>query len=134
VETDLRRRVFSILVEILENVAKYNPGKEAEAEHGLPVVMIQSEDDIYTIMTGNLISSGNVKNLQRKIEEINRSDRSGLIEMMADSLVHQNIQDDTTGNMGLIEMARKSRNKLQYNFEQVNEAYSYYVLKIIVRG
>lgn len=134
VETDLRRRVFSILIEILENVAKYNPGKESEAEFGLPVVMIQSEDDVYTITTGNLIATENVRNLKDKIEDINRSDRSGLIEMMADSLVHQDIHDDTTGNMGLIEMARKSRNKLQYHFEQVNDSYSYYVLKIIVRG
>ena len=30
IESNLRRRVFSILVEILENVAKYSPGKEAE--------------------------------------------------------------------------------------------------------
>jgi len=134
VETDLRRRVFSILIEILENVAKYNPGKEAEAKFGLPVVMIQSEDDIYTITTGNLIATGNIKNLKDKIEDINSSDRSGLIEMMADSLVHQDIHDDTTGNMGLIEMARKSRNKLQYQFEQVNDSFSYYVLKIIVKS
>ncbi len=134
VETDLRRRIFSILIEILENVAKYNPGKEAEAEFGLPLVIIQSEDDIYTITTGNLIASGNVNTLREKIEDINRSDRSGLIEMMADSLVHQNIHSDTTGNMGLIEMARKSRNKLQYHFGKVNDSYYYYVLKIMVRA
>jgi hypothetical protein len=54
--------------------------------------------------------------------------------MMADSLVHQNIHDDTTGNMGLIEMARKSRNKLQYHFGKVNDSYYYYALKIIVRA
>ncbi len=133
VETDLRRRVFSILIELLENVAKYNPGKEAEAEFGLPVVMICSDENMYTITSGNLIAAGNVKNLRDKIEDINNSDRRGLVEMMADSLVHQNIHDDTTGNMGLLEMARKSRNKLQYLFEKVNDSYSYYVLEIMVR-
>ena len=30
IDSALRRRVFNILIEILENVSKYNPGKEAE--------------------------------------------------------------------------------------------------------
>ena len=49
IESNLRKRVFSILVEILENVAKYSPGREAEEQFGMPVAMIRLEDkDILT--------------------------------------------------------------------------------------
>ena len=51
----LRKRVFSILVEILENVAKYSPGREAEEQFGMPVAMIRLADRDYSLTTGNLI-------------------------------------------------------------------------------
>jgi len=34
--------------------------------------------------------------------------------------------------MGLIDIARKSGHKLDYQFEQVNPDYSYYVLSVLV--
>ena len=43
IESNLRRRVFSILVELLDNVAKYSPGKMAEGQFGMPVAMIRVE-------------------------------------------------------------------------------------------
>ena len=36
IESNLRKRVFSILVEILENVAKYSPGRKPEEQGRLP--------------------------------------------------------------------------------------------------
>ena len=66
IELNLRRRVFSILVEILENVAKYSPGKEPEEKFGMPVAMIRLEDDVYSLTTGNLILNENVEHLQRE--------------------------------------------------------------------
>jgi len=132
VEADLRRRVFSILIEILDNVARYNPGKESEEKFGLPLVMVQAQGNSYTLTTGNLILNSHVGDLKEKLEEINMSDRDGLKELLANSLMRQNIQIESTGNMGLIEMARKSRSKLRYQFEVVNDSYSYYILEINV--
>ena len=50
IESNLRKRVFSILVEILENVAKYSPGKEAEEKFGMPVAMIRLVRIEYTLL------------------------------------------------------------------------------------
>ena len=35
---------------------------------------------------------------------------------------------------GLIDMARKSGSKLEYEFETVNQTYSYYMLTVKVEG
>jgi hypothetical protein len=42
------------------------------------------------------------------------------------------METDSTGNMGLIEMARKSGSKLDYQFGEVNELYSYFMLTVKV--
>jgi hypothetical protein len=134
IELNLRRRIFSVLVEILENVAKYSPGREPEEKFGMPIAMIRLEDDVYTLTTGNLILNENVEDLKGKLDIINKFDKVGLKELFRKSLSGQTISSNSTGNMGLIDMARKSGSKLVYQFEQINELYSYYVLTVKVEG
>jgi hypothetical protein len=132
VESNLRKRIFSILVEILENVSKYSPGKEAEKKYGMPVAIIGMEDTVYTLTTGNLILNSNVEHLKQKIDIINKYDKIGLKELFRTSLSGQSINTDSTGNMGLIDMARKSGSKLEYQFDKLNDLYSYYILTVKV--
>jgi hypothetical protein len=132
VELKLRRRVFSILVELLENVAKYSPGKEAENQFGMPVALIKLTGRTYSITTGNLILNSQIHHLKEKIDIINKYDKAGLKEFFIKSLSGQTINSDSTGNMGLIDMARKSGSKLEYQFEKVNELYSYYIVTVNV--
>ncbi len=132
IESNLRKRVFSILVEILENVAKYSPGREAEEKYGMPVAMIRLEDKVYSLTTGNLILNERVDHLKDKLDTINKYDKVGLKELFRKSLSGQTIESDSTGNMGLIDMARKSGSKLVYQFEQLNDQYSYYTLTVKV--
>lgn len=134
IELTLRRRIFSVLVEILENVAKYSPGRKPEEQFGMPVAMIELRGDEYTLTTGNLILNNKVEDLKGKLDTINEYDKVGLKELFRKSLSGQTITSNSTGNMGLIDMARKSGSKLVYQFEQLNELYSYYVLKVKVEG
>lgn len=131
-ELNIRKRVFSILVEILENIEKYATSRRAEVEFGMPVVMISLEGKVYSLTTGNLILNTRVLQLKEKIETINNYDKSGLKEFFRKSLSKQTLKSDSTGNMGLIYMARKSGSKLVYKFEKVNETYSYFTLTVNV--
>jgi hypothetical protein len=132
IESNLKRRVFSILVELLDNVSKYSPGKQAEKEFGMPVVIISFNDKAYSLTTGNLILNSQVDHLKKKIDIINRYDKAGLKAFFINSLSGQTIDTDSTGNMGLIDMARKSGSRLEYKFEKVNKLYSYYLITVKV--
>lgn len=132
VDSTLRRRVFSILVETLENVAKYSPGLESEEKYGMPVAMIRLNNGIYSLTTGNLIANEKVASLKEKLDTINNLDKEGVKELFRKALIEQSIDTESTGNMGLIEMARKSGNKLQYQFDHLNEQYAYFMLTIMV--
>ena len=129
---NIRRRVFSILVELLDNVAKYSPGKEAEGRFGMPVAIIKVAGKSYSITTGNLILNSRVSQLKEKIDIINRYDKAGLRDFFIKSLSGQTIKSDSTGNMGLIDMARKSGSRLHYQFEKINELYSYYIVTVAI--
>lgn len=133
IDTSLRKRVFSIMAEALENVSKYNPGQETETKYGMPVVILRFRDNRFLLTTGNLVGSGNVVSLKEKLDMVNSLDKTGLRDMFYRSLSKQTIETDSTENMGLLAIARKSGSKLEYKFEKVNDGYSYYVLTVAVQ-
>ncbi len=132
VEARLRRRVFGILVEILENVAKYGAGREPEEQFGMPVALVRLDGDIFSLTTGNLILNKSIKELKEKLDLINRTPKSELNDLYKDSLFNQTFDTDSTINMGLIEMARKSGSRLNYYFEEISDLYSYFVITVKV--
>jgi hypothetical protein len=128
----MRKRVFSVLVEILDNVARYSPGKEAEEQFGMPLAMIRLAGNGYSLTTGNLILNSDVENLRELIDQINNQDKPGLNDLLKKTLSDQTMDTESTINMGLIEMAKKSGTKLRYEFEGINDLYSYYTLTVEV--
>jgi hypothetical protein len=119
-------------VEILENVAKYSPGKEPELKYGMPVAMIKMEGDAFFLTTGNLIRNDHIEALKAKLKLVNSYDRAELKELYREILSKQSSSSDNTGAMGLIDIARKSGNKLRYAFDKVNDEYSYYLLRVVI--
>ena len=119
-------------MEILENVSKYNPGREPGEEFGLPIALIGLENEKFLLSTGNLVLNSGINDLMSKLDMINESTQSGLKELFLKSLADQTIDTDSTGNMGFIDIARKSGSRLEYGFETVNDLYSYYTLTVKV--
>ncbi len=133
-EQNLHKRVFTILIELLQNVAQYSPGLDAEKKYGMPVAMIRNTPGSYIISSGNLVRNSEVVYLKTKLNLVNAFDEDGLKKLLHTALEGQNMSQESTGYMGLLEMARRSGCKLEYKFEEVNKDYSYYVLTVKVRS
>ncbi len=128
IEQSLRRRVFSILVEMIENVAKYSPGREDEEKFGMPVALLRYKHGRYHISTGNLIKNNRIGVLKEKMDVIKGLDNGELRDYFRRSLSVQTSETESTGNMGLIDMAWKSGNKLYYQLWPVSDIYSYFTI------
>jgi hypothetical protein len=133
VEHNLHKRVFAALIELLQNVAQHSPGFMPEQQYGIPVAMIRKTQKSYIITSGNLIRKGDIDQLKKKLDMVNRCDEEGLKGLLRTALAGQDMKQVSTGYMGLLEMARRSGNKLDYKFEEVNDEYSYYILTVRVK-
>ena len=98
----------------------------------MPVAIIRLKGKVYSLTTGNLILNTKVDQLKEKLDTVNKHDKIGLKELFRKSLSGQTINSESTGNMGLIDMAKKSGSKLVYQFEKLNDLYSYYTLRVKV--
>jgi len=134
IEDNLQKRVFTVMIELLQNVAENSPGIKAEEEFGMPVAMIKAYDDCFVITSGNLIRKSDIEVLEKKLDLINLHDEEGLKELLRIGLKEQDMSIKSTGYLGLLEMARHSGKRLKYSFQDVNDDYSYYVITVEVRS
>ncbi|MDY0098753.1 MAG: SiaB family protein kinase [Bacteroidales bacterium] len=134
-EPRLRKRVYNVLVESLQNL--YHHGdkvpegfKDQSEKYG--ILSVNKVDSGYKILTGNFIRSDNVEKLEEKIKRINRSSQDEIKELYKFILNHQRISAKGGGGLGLVDIARKTGNKLDYTFKKFDETCSFFYLNISV--
>jgi hypothetical protein len=93
---------------------------------------VSRHDDTYKITTGNFISREKVDILRTKIDKINSMGRDELKDMYKFILNHQRLSEKGGGGLGLVDIARKTGNKLEYTFEKYNDNYYFFNLDAFV--
>jgi len=124
----LKRKVYNVMVEGLQNITKHQADIDQSVENNFGVFVLKKENFKYFITTGNLIENENIPQLTKQIEYVNKLDEEGLKAFHRQVLVEGKISSKGGAGLGLIDMARKSGNRLLYAFEKVDDLYSYFYL------
>ena len=126
----VRKRVFSIMVECLQNITRHQTveGEEFNDSSIPGIFMIQRKDDGYFITSGNVVPNIATPKLRSQLEKINSLQQDQLKDYYKQILEDGSISDRGGAGLGLIEMARKSGNKLTFDFAKVNDDISYFYL------
>jgi hypothetical protein len=131
-----RKKVYNVLVESLQNLYHHVdsvPGDfEDQTSKKFGILSINKIKDGYKIITGNFIRSADVNDLEEKIKRINRSSHEEITELYKFILNHQRISSKGGGGLGLVDIARKTGNKLEYEFKEYDEQNSFFYLNIMV--
>lgn len=131
------RKVYNILVETLQNLF-HHTDKYAESYVGddLKVTSVSfylaREEDEYHIGTANFIALENVEKLRNKLDKINDLDKDALRSYYKEVLDNGEYSVNGGGGLGMIDIARKSGNKLEYSFQDVNQDMGIFTFKIKV--
>jgi hypothetical protein len=131
-----KKKVFNVLVECLQNLYHHiEDGAEAERniekiEAKSALFMIAKKDEQFVISTGNYIDWDNARELEKRLQEINGMDKDALKKYYQNVLNNGAVSDKGTAGLGMIDIARKSGNKLEFQFLQVNDALCFFCLNI----
>ncbi len=132
----LRKKVYNVLVESLQNLYHHVdrvPGDfEDQASERYGLLVIKKVEGGYRIITGNFVQAENIEKLEEKIKRINRSTHEEIKELYKFILNHQRISAKGGGGLGLVDIARKTGNKLEYEFVEYNDKFSFFYLDILV--
>jgi len=81
-------------------------------------------------MAGNPVQKSNVEKLTRTLERVNGLDKEGLKELYKDIIKNTTISEKGGAGLGFVDMARKSGEKLEYQFPEMNANYTFFCLRV----
>ena len=128
----IKRKVFNVLVECLQNVVKHGEMIENPSADQVPSLMIGREEDHYAIVSGNAIPTESVRKLKSRIDKINTLDKEGLKDLYKKIMRDNTVSEKGGAGLGLIDMARKSGGQLSYDFSVIDNEFSYFSLKTTI--
>jgi hypothetical protein len=135
-EPKLRKKVYNVLVECLQNLYHHNDGnlKDDEVINQRTALFLIGRNDhsTYKIITGNYILNSNVPAFKERLEKINQLSKAELKEYYLETLKNDEFSGKGGGGLGMIDIARKSGQKIDFSFHEVDETFSFFSLMINV--
>ena len=127
--TLVRTRVFSIMVECMQNIRKYAAMNTGGSDQKPGIILVSMKDGNYSIRTGNLVENNNVPALKERLEKIQSLNKEGLKVLHKAVLSETSLSEKSGAGLGLISIARKS-DSMSHQFRQLNNSVSFYSLEI----
>lgn len=132
-KSKLKKKVFNILVEVLQNI--YHHFDELDTTHQeyySVLFLLTKEGTDYSIVTGNHVLADKVGELKKKIDDINAMSQEELKAVYRKRLDDGDISEKGGAGLGIIDIVRKSGDKIKYNFNDVNKDYSFFSIQVKV--
>jgi len=132
-----KKKVYHVLVECLQNlyhhVDEIAVVDDSTNQVRTAIFMIGKDDINYNIMTGNYILSENTIALTEKMDRVNSMTVDELKVLYKEILNNDQYSEKGGGGLGLVDMARKTGQKLGYNFKKIDDRYSFFSLDIKIK-
>ena len=105
------------MVEVFQNIVRYKKENKQKYE----IFSLRSIDDHLHIFSSNVVDLSSYSILKDKLKDINEKDPDDLKKLYLEILKAGVFGEKGGAGLGLLQMARRSSNPIQYNFSPVNE-------------
>lgn len=126
-----QKKVFHVMVECLQNISKHADALEDDTSStgsGRGIFIVMKDQEEYVVTTGNVISNEKVPELKKLLSNINNMDKEGLKDLYKTQIREGRISEKGGAGLGFIDIARKTGNPLNFNFLEINDNFSFFVL------
>jgi hypothetical protein len=132
-DSGIKRKVFNVMVESLQNIVKHSSEQGLQAGSLISksaIFMISKDDKRYCVMTGNPIPKTKVEKLTKNLNDLNAKDKEGLKELYKDIIKNTQISEKGGAGLGFVDMARKSGEKIEFTFNEMDPDYDFFCMKV----
>lgn len=129
-EKSTRKVVYHALVETLQNMNKHSDELSDDGNIGKGLFFIGKKEDIYYIITSNRITAGKKESMIKAIQQVNNASKEELKNMYKEQLVKGKLSEKGGAGLGLIDIARKTGEKIEYQFLPLEDDNWFFIFKI----
>ena len=130
----MSNKVSFLMAECFQNIVRHGESIEGKADIKTGLFITRHVGNSYYITSANLIDNSNIEYLKTKLEQINQLDKDQLKHLYMDILENEGLSSKGGAGLGLVEMARKSGQKLEFFFAPIDEHFSHFYLQIRMKA
>jgi sucrose-6-phosphate hydrolase SacC (GH32 family) len=131
-KSTIRKKVFRILVETIQNAYHHLDSPYSEKEFTPVRFKLEKDSTNYKVITGNPVKNQKIGALKSAIDRFNSMSISEL-KQYYQSRLREGYESPSQGaGLGFVDIIRKSGKKISYTFKPVNKDYSYFSLQVEV--
>ena len=132
VQASVKKKVFNVMVECLQNICKHSDKNVMFDTKSMFIIANKKED--YVITTGNPVKKDKINGLTESLNRINELDQIKMKEVFKSLLKEVKGTDKSISGLGLIDIARKSRGKINFKFKELDDNFSFFILQIKINN
>ncbi len=129
-QTIVKKRVYFIMVECLQNITRHQEIPEDPDFDQSALFILKRKQLSYSITSANLVYDSSVEPLRQKLVKVNSMDADQLKDYAREVLSNGTFSSKGGAGLGLIEMARKSGSKFQYEFIPTKYGFSMFYMTL----
>ncbi len=133
-ERSVQRRVYHVMVETLQNMNKHSDDLKDEASVGGGMFIIGKKNDVYYVITSNKVMREHKENLEMALNTVNNATLDELKDMYKKQIKEGRISEKGGAGLGLIDIARKTEEPLEYQFLQLDQDSFFFILKVEINA
>lgn len=131
------KKLFSIFIEMAQNIAIYSAERvylnDRHGDVGAGIIVVTEEKKNYNITSGNLVKKTSIPKIIEQCQKINRMNKEELRQFYKAQIKSSRRRGKRGAGVGLIDIARKSGNKIQYSVTPVEGLNSFLVLAVKIK-
>jgi len=136
IESKKKKRIFNVLVECFQNlyhhIELFEDQETPEKHRKSALVIVKNDEGKFTVTTGNFVNRERISELERRLTMVNALDTKELRNLYRLKLDKDERSEKGTAGLGLIDIARKSGNKLEFDIIDVDEVTGFFCLNVII--
>ncbi len=131
----LRNKLSFLMIESFQNIARYaDSEKEPEPDETSEFFMTRNVGNAFFIISANLIDNEKIPMVKDRLEKVNTLDKKELNQFYREVLTNKQLNQKGGAGLGFIEMVRKTKDKLPFDFVKVNDEKSIFFMQIQLRN
>lgn len=134
---EMRNKVSFVIVECFQNIIRHGNDSQVKTNRTVSfpgLFSTRNTQECIYIASANLIENDHVPSLKEKLEKLNNLDKEQIKALYMEILSSGKLSKKGGAGLGLVEMARKTENPLEYNFENENDKLSLFYLMLKMQG
>jgi hypothetical protein len=126
------KRIYAILVECLENIAKHSVKNFTGDIKMQPSILVRKLNDKIVIKASNPVGIDKTGELIRRLNQVNYLEDKVLSTLYENKINKVTKPEENGAGLGFMLMKIKSGNKITYKFTRIDDDYTYFEIKISV--